>query len=130
MSIRVQGGVQNAETEDGTVGERAGEIGEKEAKTPEILRRSIEDPSKCHRSSFVISRLHHRSRTLAVGWALDEGAGAGRRRLGELTEQERLAEVIVQEAVSHLPHVGREVVLAVRVLHHDVLRHTVKAIDG
>jgi hypothetical protein len=36
----------STETGDGTVGGRAGEIGGKESKTPEILRRSIEVPSK------------------------------------------------------------------------------------
>ena len=47
-----------------------------------------------------------------------------------MAELKRSAEVFVKESVSRLPHVGREVVLAVRVLHNDVLRHTVKAIDG
>src|ERR1035441_10924238 len=59
VSIRVQGGMQNAETGHGTVGGRAAEIRGEEAKTPEILRRTIEEPSKNHRRSFVTSRLHH-----------------------------------------------------------------------
>jgi hypothetical protein len=37
--------MQNAETGHGTVGGRAAEIRGEEAKTPEILRRTIEDPS-------------------------------------------------------------------------------------
>jgi hypothetical protein len=53
---------------DGAVGGRAAEIGEKERKTPVFLRRSIEVPSKYHRSSFVTSRLHHRYCTLAARW--------------------------------------------------------------
>src|ERR1035438_3968925 len=65
VTIQDQNGA-NAETGDGAAGGRAEEIGGKEAKPPEILRRYIEDTSKYHRRSIVTSRLHHPYHTPAT----------------------------------------------------------------
>jgi hypothetical protein len=75
-------------------------FGGKESKTPEILRSTIEVPSKIHRRSIVTSRLPHASSTLAAGWALAERAGAGRWGLGELAELKRLPKGLCQR----IPH--------------------------
>ena len=61
--------MQMAETGHGTVGGPTAQIGGEEAKTPEILRRTIEVPSKILRNITLTSRLPHASRTLAAGWA-------------------------------------------------------------
>ena len=47
-------------------------------KTPEILRTTIEEPSKNHRNITLASRLPHATCTPAAGWALAERAGVGR----------------------------------------------------
>jgi hypothetical protein len=44
--------MQMAETGHGTVGGPTAQIGGEEAKTHEILRRTIEEPSKYHRSTI------------------------------------------------------------------------------
>ena len=50
MSVRAQGGMQNAETGDGTLGGRAAEVEGKEGKTPNSHRSSTEAPPKLHRN--------------------------------------------------------------------------------
>jgi hypothetical protein len=57
----------NAETGDGMVGGRAAGIGEKERKTPEILRRTIEEPSKLLRNITLTSRQLRARRRLGGG---------------------------------------------------------------
>src|ERR1035441_4066981 len=47
---------------------RAAEIGGRERKTPKILRRTIEEPSKFHRNITLTSRSHHASSRLSGGW--------------------------------------------------------------
>ena len=79
-----------AETGHGTVGGPTAQIGGEEAKTHEILRSTIEVPSKYHRRSFVTSRSHHAYHTPAARSQQAGRAGAGQWGLGELAELKRL----------------------------------------
>src|ERR1035438_8830264 len=62
--MRRRGGEQKSECRMWVGGQQR--FGGKESKTPEILRSTIEVPSKIHRRSIVTSRLHHAYITLTT----------------------------------------------------------------